>query len=127
MSNKSSRHHIGVDIVEISQIEYAISRWGNAFLRRIYTANEIRVYGNSVSSLAARFAAKEAVIKAFSCQIDNINYKDIEILSDDIGIPYVQLHGAALEKSREVGIVDFAVSLSHAKETAIAFVITNTN
>jgi holo-[acyl-carrier protein] synthase len=124
--SKSSRYYIGIDIVEISQIAYALSRWGNLFLRRIYTANEIRDYGNSAPSLAARFAAKEAVIKAFNGQIEGLTFKDIEILSDDKGIPYVQLHGAALEISKLLCINGFSISLSHSSENAIAFVIGNT-
>jgi holo-[acyl-carrier protein] synthase len=123
--SKSPRHYIGVDIVEISQIVYALSRWGNLFLRRIYTTNEIRDYGNSAPSLAARFAAKEAVIKAFNGQIEGLNFKDIEILSDDKDIPYVKLHGAALEISKNLGINEFSISLSHSSENAVAFVIGN--
>jgi holo-[acyl-carrier protein] synthase len=56
--------HIGVDIVEIGRIEKAVARWGNAFLRRMFTPQEIETYGHKTQSLAARFAAKEAVSKA---------------------------------------------------------------
>jgi holo-[acyl-carrier protein] synthase len=74
---------IGVDIVEISRIKEAISRWGNSFLERVYTEPELKLYRDKPPSLAARFSGKEAVIKALSSK--SIAFRDIEILADTAG------------------------------------------
>ena len=59
-------NYIGVDIIEISRIEEALLRWGNRFLHRVYTSEELRLYQDATPSLAARFAGKEAVVKALA-------------------------------------------------------------
>ena len=114
-------HYIGVDIVEIGRIRKAIARWGNNFLSRVYTERELELYGKKVPSLAARFAGKEAVIKAL-CQPGGIYLNQIEILSDPDGRPLVNLYGRAEAQARKLGLRRLAVSLSHSKEYAIAFV-----
>ena len=68
---------IGIDIIEIERIEETVSRWGERFLKRIYTQNEIDLCGGRVSSLAARFAAKEAVMKALNSGQDTILWREI--------------------------------------------------
>jgi holo-[acyl-carrier protein] synthase len=113
---------VGVDIIEIGRIDRAISRWQDSFLKRIYTRAELERHGN-VSSLAARFAAKEAVMKALGTGIRGVNWKDIEILNNGDGAPAVILYGRALDISREAGIARFSISLSHSREYAVAFVI----
>ena len=75
-------HYIGIDIIEIARIKKAIARWGESFLHRVYTEPELRLYHKKPSSLAARFAGKEAVIKALEAQAKGISWKEIEILSD---------------------------------------------
>jgi holo-[acyl-carrier protein] synthase len=115
---------IGIDIIEIARIEQAILRWQDSFLRRIYTEAEIE-HCHKPGSLAARFAAKEALMKALGPFNHGLHWTDIEILSDKDGVPFVQLHGTALEKSQEAGISDISVSLSHSKEYATAIVIGN--
>jgi holo-[acyl-carrier protein] synthase len=74
--------YIGIDIIEIDRIERAIARWGEQFLHRVYTDSELRLSRKKPSSLAARFAGKEAVIKALGTQTKGIGWRDIEILSD---------------------------------------------
>ena len=113
---------IGVDIIEIGRIDRAMSEWQEAFLERIYTRAELERHHN-VSSLAARFAAKEAVAKALGTGIKGVSWKDIEILANEDGAPLVRLHGRALERSRELGIARFSISMSHSKEYAVAFVV----
>lgn len=120
---KSSKMPVGIDIIEIHRVEQAILSWQNSFLRRIYTEAELDNCHNVPQSLAVRFAAKEAVMKALGIGIRGLNWQDIEILSDTNGVPSVQLYGRARSKAREVGINDFSVTMSHSKEYAVAFVI----
>ena len=119
-------HYIGTDIVEIARIEGAIARNGEGFLRRIFTEPELKLYLNKPSSLAARFAGKEAVIKAFGTRTNGISWRQIEILSDPNGKPVVQLYGEAQKQADSLGLGRLAISLSHSKEYAIAFVIGET-
>jgi holo-[acyl-carrier protein] synthase len=120
---KLSGKPVGIDMIEIARIEQAILSWQSSFLKRIYTKAELESCRNRVSSLAARFAAKEAVMKALGTGAGGVNWRDIEILSNNDGVPLIQLHGRACEKAKEVGIVKLSVSLSHSKEYAVAFVI----
>ena len=114
-------HCIGTDIIEISRIEGAIARWGDNFLRRVYTDLELSLYRERPASLAARFAAKEAVVKALG-RPPGINFRQVEILSEPGGKPVVILHGAADDQAARLGLNSFAVSLSHSREYAIAMV-----
>ena len=115
-------HHIGIDIIEIARIERAIARWGESFLHRVYTEPELTRYHRKPSSLAVRFAGKEAVIKALGGQPRGSNWKEIEILSDPDGKPSVHLYGNAQNQANRLGLDNFAISLSHSKEYAIALV-----
>ena len=120
---KSSRIAIGVDIIEIDRIEHAILSWQNSFLGRVYTDAELNYCHNRVSSLAARFAAKEAVMKALGTGAIGLSLQDIEILPNVDGAPVIQLHGRAHNKAKEIGITEFSISMSHNKQYAIAFVV----
>lgn len=115
-------NYIGIDIIEITRIEKAISRWGDSFLHRVYTEPELKLYHNQPSSLAARFAGKEAVIKALAPQTQGIRWREIEILSEPGGKPAVHLYGKAQDRADSLGLDKLAISLSHSKEYAIAFV-----
>jgi len=114
--------YIGVDIIEIARIERAIARWGEDFLHRVYTDLELRLCRKKLSSLAARFAGKEAVIKALGTKNKGISWQEIEILSDPSGKPLVRLYGKAQNQAKGLGLDNLAISLSHSKEYAIAFV-----
>ena len=115
--------YIGTDIIEIARIERAIARWGQRFLHRIYTESELKLYSKKLSSLAARFAAKEAVIKAFDAPTKGIRWKDIEILSNPGGKPLINLYDKAQNQANSLGLERLDVSLSHSREYAIAFVV----
>ncbi len=115
-------HHIGIDIIEIARIEKAIARWRESFLHRVYTEPELKLCHNRPSSLAARFAGKEAVVKALGTQAKGISWKEIEILSDPSGQPLVHLYGKAQDRANGLGLNNLAISLSHSKEYAIACV-----
>jgi len=115
-------HCIGIDIVEIARLEKAIARWGEGFLRRVYTDPELRLYRKKLSSLAARFAAKEAIIKALGKPTRGVSLREIEILSDTSGKPLVRLYGKAQNQADGLGLDKFAISLSHSREYAVALV-----
>ncbi len=118
-------HHTGIDIIEIARIEKALARWGENFLKRVYTDSELRLYQKKPWSLAARFAGKEAVVKALGIS-KGINWKEIEILSNAGGKPLVHLHGKAQSQAKDLGLDSFTISLSHSKEHAIALVTAET-
>ena len=115
--------HIGVDIIEISRIAGAIDQWGERFLHRVYTRAELETCRGQTPSLAARFAAKEAVVKALGTTDRGIGWKDIEVLSETSRRPRVCLHGRAREAAAELGLGELAISLSHSRDYAIAFVV----
>jgi len=112
--------YTGVDIIEIARIEKAISRWGEAFLRRVYTDAELRLYRKSPPSLAARFACKEAVMKLLGTGKNGISWLEIETLSHPGGKPLLNLYGRARNKAGRLGLKEIAISLSHSRENAIA-------
>ena len=113
----------GVDIIEVDRVALVIERQGNRFLQRVFTFQELVDSAESATSLAARFAAKEAVAKALSTGIGPVTWHEIEILSGPAKEPILQLHGEALRLASEQGLEDWSVSLSHTETSAIAFVV----
>jgi holo-[acyl-carrier protein] synthase len=113
----------GVDLIEISRIEEAIARHGAHFLDRIFTVGELKYCGKNSASLAARFAAKEAVSKALGSGIGEVTWKDIEIAGDENRAPKLLLYGAAEKMAKERGLKSWSISLSHTHEHAVAFVV----
>jgi len=118
---------VGIDIIEIARVERAIARWGERFLRRIYTEREIELCQNRVFTLAARFAAKEATMKAMGTGTEEIGWRDIETIPDFRGQPMIYLHGRSQSRAEEIGLKGLAISLSHSREYAIASVIGETS
>jgi holo-[acyl-carrier protein] synthase len=114
---------VGIDIIEIERIESAIKQWDKRFLNRIYTEAELKLCRDRGASLAARFAAKEAVMKVLGTGTRGIGWKEIEILSDGLGKPLVQLRDRAKKKAEELNLKEFSVSLSHNKQHAVATAI----
>ena len=115
---------IGVDIVEIARLQSAIDRQGERILDRLFTVAE-REYCSSMKNAApfyaARFAAKEAVSKAFGTGIGaTLGWKDIEIRRRESGSPYVVLSGGGLLLARNMGVADVLLSISHAEHYAVA-------
>jgi holo-[acyl-carrier protein] synthase len=88
-------HYIGTDIIEIARIEQVIDRWGERFLRRVYTEPERNLYDKRPQALAARFAGKEAVTKVLGTAKEGISWQDIEILAHPSGKPQLNLYGRA--------------------------------
>jgi len=122
-AERSGRVATGVDIIEIARIQRTLTAFGDRFLRRVYTERERQRYGNRVSELAARFAAKEATSKALGTGIRGIRWRDMEILSNRRGKPVLVLHGAAAARAESLGLTDFDVSLTHSRTDAMAFVV----
>lgn len=121
------KHHIGTDIIEIERVEKAIDRWGEKLLQRVYTDAELDLYRSRLPSLAARFAGKEAVIKALGKPGGSAaGWREIEILPDSDGKPLVRLLGKAKEQADSMGLRGIAISLSHSRDYAIAFAIGET-
>ncbi len=115
---------LGVDLVSIDRIEKVYDKHRQRFLRRILTAYEedtFREKGSSMVTLAARYAAKEAVLKAIGCGIGPAAMNEVEIVTSPGKQPQVQLHGAAARLADEKGIIKIAISLSHEPPLACAF------
>jgi holo-[acyl-carrier protein] synthase len=115
---------IGVDIVETARIESSIERFGDRFLRRIFTQGE-RDYCSAMPfparHYAARFAAKEAVSKAFGTGIGRqIGWCDVEVKRKESGEPHILLHGSAADLAARLGVLHALVSLSHSDHYAVA-------
>ncbi|MBF0328336.1 MAG: holo-ACP synthase [Nitrospirae bacterium] len=111
---------IGTDIVEISRIKSSVEKWGETFLNRVFTSAEIAYCSknkNPYPCFAARFAAKESVIKAFGGLSDIGSLKNIEILNESSGKPYVNIL-----QSIDSGM-NIHLSISHEKGHAIASVV----
>jgi len=113
----------GVDLIEIERIVQAIARSGERFLTRVYTRRELNEFGENMASLAARFAAKEAVSKALGCGIGEIRWQEIEVLSGPRAEPILILHGKAQSIAKEFGLTTWSLSLSHTKGHAVAMVV----
>lgn len=118
----------GVDLIEIVRIEAAAARFGDRFLKRIYTPAELEYCRGRAAELAARFAAKEAAAKALGVGLIHINasgvgWHEIEVLSGERGQPQLVLHGRARARAEALMLRKWSLSLSHAGEMAIAFVV----
>jgi holo-[acyl-carrier protein] synthase len=118
---------IGIDLVEISRVEKVLGRRGDRFRSRVFTETEIAYCESRASrfaSYAARFAAKEAAMKALGTGwSDGIGWKDIEIVKGVNDAPALELHGKARERLRELGAARAHVSLTHSGSLAIAQVV----
>jgi holo-[acyl-carrier protein] synthase len=116
----------GVDLIEIERIQIAIARHGHRFLRRVYTATELNQCDQRTESLAARFAAKEAVAKALGTGIwrHGITWTDIEVTRNPAtGAPVLHLYNAAAGRARALQLTTWSISLSHSRTQAIAFIV----
>src|SRR5437660_1394978 len=118
---------IGVDLVECSRIQHSLDRFGERFLRRVFTDGEI-AYSNSMKfparHLAARFAAKEAVSKAFGTGIGkSMGWRDIDVQKKSSGEPFLVLSGGAETLARDLGMTKALITLSHTDQHAIAMIV----
>ena len=119
---------VGIDLVQVSRIAESIERFGDRFLRRVFTEEEI-AYATSAPAaaperLAARFAAKEATMKALGLVQDPSDWRHIEVRRSTDGACEVSLHGSVREAAARLGASSFSLSMSHEGDYATAVVIT---
>jgi holo-[acyl-carrier protein] synthase len=116
----------GVDLCEVARIKDAIVRYGRRFVERIYTDREI-AYAQSKANLyeryAARFAAKEAGMKALGTGWHGVRWRDFEVINLPSGRPTLQFHGKAAEYANRLGVQNISLSLTHTSVQAMAIVI----
>jgi holo-[acyl-carrier protein] synthase len=117
----------GIDITEVPRIREAIERHGERFLKRVFTEGEIQYCeskANRVERYAARFAAKEAGMKAIGTGWNHgVRWRDIEVARKPGGRPTLLLHGKAAEFAAKLGAINIALSLTHTQQEAMAQVI----
>src|SRR5438132_6776423 len=117
----------GIDIADVHRVAEAMERFGNRFLHRVFTEGEMRYCdskANRVERYAARFAAKEAAMKALGTGWNHgVRWRDIEVSRQPGGRPTIAFHGKAAEFAAQLGAAHVALSLSHTAEQAIAQVI----
>jgi holo-[acyl-carrier protein] synthase len=118
---------IGVDLVECVRIQHSLDRFGDRFLRRVFTDGEIE-YSMSMKfparHLAARFAAKEAVSKAFGTGIGKaMGWRDLDIRKKPSGEPFLVFAGAADQLAKQRGVTIALITLSHTEHHAIAMIV----
>ncbi|MCA9930574.1 MAG: holo-ACP synthase [Anaerolineales bacterium] len=113
----------GVDMVEVARIERGIARHGDRFYRRFFTPQEVAYCAGRVTSLAGRFAVKEAVGKALGTGIGDVRWTDIEVVCDERGRPGLVLHNQAQALADRLGLTEWSISLSHTDTHAIGFAV----
>lgn len=127
MTSPASRLRVGTDLVDTRRIAESIATFGERYLKRVFTEAEI-AYANAAPAmttqrLAARFAAKEATVKALDLAEAGVPYRDIEVVRTASGSPALVLHGRAREASEAAGSPTLEVSLSHEGDYATAVVL----
>ena len=117
----------GIDIAEVPRIRQSIERFGDRFLQRVFTAGEIRYCDSKMNRFeryAARFAAKEAAMKALGSGWNHgVRWRDCEVVRMPGGRPTIAFHGKAAEFAAKLGMKNAALSITHTAEQAIAQVI----
>ncbi len=118
---------VGTDLVEVARIRRILGEQGERFLARVLTEGERRYCARKsdpAPSVAARFAAKEAVLKVLGTGLaQGLSWQGIEVVRDAHGAPAVRLHGTAAARARRLGIERVHLSLAHTKEHALAFAL----
>ena len=121
------RFKVGTDICSVGRIEKAHGRFGDKFMERILTADEIAYVlsrpKRMAETIAARFAVKEAVSKVLGTGWRGIDWREVEVVRKLTGEPTLKLHGRAKTRAEMLGLKNFEVSISHEREYALAFII----
>src|SRR5256885_9570596 len=106
-----ANHSVGIDMIEIERVTKVLEKYPERFLRRVFTPEEVAYCRGRVQELAARFAAKEAVMKALGTGARGLAWREIEILPNRRGKPLVYLHGDAKRRGDKIGMRGIDVSL----------------
>ena len=114
---------VGVDLIEIDRVAATLERFGSRFLERVYTDGEIAYCRGRAPQLAARFAAKEAAMKAIGTGTRGVGWREVEVTRNRSGEPGIALHGRAVARANALGVDRLAVSLSHSRAYAVASVV----
>ena len=114
---------VGIDIVELKRVAQVVERWGDRFLQRIYTPQELAYCRGRIPQLAARFAAKEAVMKALGTGIRGVGWKEVEVQRQRGKGPTIILHDRAKLKAETIMIEEIAISISHSRDSAVVSVV----
>lgn len=121
---------IGTDIFEVERMKQKLKKQPS-FIDGVFTDNEIKYcnqFKNKAERFSARYAAKEALLKAFGTGWrDGVTFKDIDIINDELGKPEIKLSGVAKQIANKLKVTSIHISMSHTKELANAFVIINNN
>jgi len=112
--------YTGIDLIEIERFEKLAPAIRERFIHRVLTEKERLEVKDSNASLAGKFAAKEAVVKAIGCGIGPISFQDMEILHDENGRPLLNLNNDALKIIRELRLKEWSLSISHSRQYAVA-------
>ncbi len=126
--DKDMIYGIGIDMVKIDRMKSAVERWGDRFLHRVFTENEIAYSYEKTEpylSLSVRFAAKEAFIKAIGSEVA-VSLTDIEVVNTGSGRPLIEVRGALVKFFEDRSIRCAHLSLSHEREYGVACVIVET-
>ena len=121
--NDNNELHSGIDIIEIDRIQNVLIKLPERFLRKIFTEYEINYCRGRATQLAARFASKEATMKALGTGIRGVGWREVEVQRLRSGKPYIILHGRAKKRAESMGIKKIELSISHSKNLATAMVI----
>ena len=114
---------VGIDLVEIDEVRESLRLQGERYLNRVYTEAEQRDCGGSPRDLAARFAAKEATMKAFRIAHEAVAWRSIEVSHDENGRPFIRLTGEASALAKRRGILGLDLSLTVRRSSAMAVVV----
>ena len=113
---------VGVDVVDVARFQLALDRRAR-IVERLFTEGEQRDARGRTDRLAARFAAKEAVMKTLGVGVGSVPWRAIEVVRRPSGAPTIAVHAAAAELARRRGVTRWHVSLTHSDATAIAMVV----
>ncbi len=121
---------IGIDLVEKKRIKKILDKFGDKFIEKILTEAELKeylskkIYSRKISFLSNNFASKEAAAKVIGTGFtQGVTLKDIEVLREKSGLPYLLMKGTALKKAKELGCRNFLLTISDTKDHSLAFVL----
>lgn len=118
-----STHAVGIDLIETDRVARVLGKHPERFITRVFTPAEAAFCRGRVPELAARFASKEAVMKALGTGARSVAWRDIEVLPDRRGKPLVYLYGGAKERADFIGLEAIDISLTHLASFAMAVVV----